>query len=343
MMSRDQFRRPRRRSGRRWLIPVVLTIIIGLVVAFSMAIDAEEAPPLFAEDLREATENVALRGAAFNEMLLGINGVDRVELDTTIDEVLVSIEAARDVVDASPAGDPELAGPLAILTEALTAWETGVSVFRELVFEAADDPLAIGLEIEITDALIDLRAGDRLFASFVRSIDAADTPDPVVPYPTVSFVSDSYAFSTGPVQIVTVARAPGNELALRAELAIERVATLPEMVVNTSGQRVVTQTDALTVQVVILNRGNTVSDPVELRLSLVGGDDSSVEETVEVAELPATDQTTVEFADLVVSPGVNYRLIVSLPLMEGEEATEDNLAQWDFFVNEETTTTSAEG
>jgi hypothetical protein len=324
-------------------VPVVLTIFIGLVVAFALIIDDEEAPPLFAEDLREATEDVALKANAFNEMMLGINSVDRIELDTNVTDVLSSLEAARTVMAEAPDNDPELTGPLAILREALASWEAGVSVFRELVFEAADDPLASALEIELTDALIDLRAGDRLFSSFVRSIDAADTPAPVLPYPSVAFVSDSYPFSTGPAQIIAVAQAPGNELALRAELAIGQVVTRPEMTVNTSDQRVVTATSALTVQVVIFNAGNTASEPVEVTLSMVGTDDSSVAETAQVGVIAAAGQTTVEFVDVAVSPGLAYQMVISLPLAAGEEATEDNRVQWDFLVNEETSTTTVAG
>ena len=324
-------------------MPVVLTILIGSIVAFGLVIDDDEAPPLFAEELREATQDVGLKATAFNQMMLGINSVDRIELDTTVDNVLSSLDAARAVMAEAPENDPELTGPLAILREAMTSWEAGVSVFRELVFEAADDPMASALEIELTDALIDLRAGDRLFSSFVRSMDAADTPAPVLPYPAVAFVSDSYPFSTGPAQIVAVAQAPGNDLALRAELAIRQVVTNPEMSVNTSDQRVVTATSALAVQVVILNAGNTASEPVEVTLSMVGIDDSRIEETVEVAALDAAGQTTVEFVDLVVSPGLTYQLLISLPLVAGEEASDDNRVQWDFLVNEETSSTTVAG
>jgi hypothetical protein len=266
-----------------------------------------------------------------------------VTLDTKSDDVLESIAAIREVIAAAPENDPELTGPLAILEEALFSWDSGVATFRDLVLEAADDPLAVGVEIEITDALIDLRAGDRLFASFVRSIGDADTPEPVVPYPAIAFVSESYPFSNGPIQIVNVARADGNQLQLRAELAIEQVATVPEMFVNTSDQRVVTQTEALVVRVVILNGGNTTSEPVNLNLSLVGIDDSTVEQVQEVGALDAGSQTTVEFTDLPVRAGINYRLVVNLPLLGGEEVSEDNQIQWDFFVNEETTTTTAGG
>jgi len=126
-------------------------------------------------------------------------------------------------------------------------------------------------------------------------------------------------------------------------LAISAVRTLPEMTVNTSDQRVVTATGTLTVQVVVVNGGNTSSDPIGLTMSLIGTDDSAVEQTGEVVALAAGGQTTVEFADLSVTPGLGYRLDVALPLVEGEEATDDNRVQLDFFVNEETVTTTTAG
>ena len=339
----DPFR-PHRRRRRRWLVPVVLTILIGLVVAFGLAVDRDATPPLFAENLRTALETAAAEATQFGAMVDGIGGVDRVSFDATVEETLSSLAEVRAVMSTAPSGDPALTAPLALLDVVVRSWETGLSSFRDLVFIAADDPLAVGVEIDITDALIDLRAGDRLYQSFVTAIDAADTPAAVAPFPVVAFVSETYPFSTGPAHIVSVARAEGNLLALRAEVAIEQVATEPPTVVNTSDDRVVTVTDSLAVRVVVLNRGNTESDPSQLSLSLAGNDETSISLTGEVPAIQAAGQTTVLFEALDVSPGITYLLTVQLPLAEGEEESEDNLVQWAFLVNEETgSTTTTEG
>ena len=324
-------------------MPVVLTILVGLVVAFALALDDDQAPPLFAEDLRESLVDVGHSAAQFAALVEGINGTDRVTLDTTVEDSLAALAAARAAMAEAPTGDPELTGPLAILDQVISSWESGVSSFRDLVFEAADDPLAVGLEIEITDSLIDLRAGDRLYQSFVTSMDAADTSAPVVPFPAITFVSDTFPFSTGPAQIVSVARADGNALALRAELAIGRVATVPDMVVNTSDHAVVTVTDNLTVQVIILNSGNTTSEGVDVTIDLYGNDGSTFTGVEEAPALDAGSETTVSFEGLPVTPGVTYQLTVRLPLVDVDEASDDNLREITFLVNEATASTTTTG
>lgn len=321
-------------------MPVALTVLVGLIVAFALALDEDQAPPLFAEDLRGSLVDVGRSAAQFGALVEGINGADRVTLDTTVDDSLEALSAARMAMGEAPVGDPELAGPLAILDQVIASWETGVSSFRDLVFEAADDPLAVGLEIEITDALIDLRAGDRLYQSFVASMDQAETSAPVVPFPEIAFVSDTYPFSSGPAQIVGFARADGSELALRADLAIGRVATVPDMVVNTSDQAVVTVTDTLKVQVVVLNSGNTDSEPVDVMIDLVGNDGSTYNGVESTPGLGPGRETTVEFDGLTVTPGVTYQLTVRLPLIDGDDASEDNLQDVTFVVNEATESTT---
>ena len=322
-------------------MPLALTIFIMLLVSFALALDEEGAPPLFAEDLRQSLVAVESSSSQVRAMVEGMAAVDRETLETTVEDSLQAIDDVGEAMGAAPLNDPTLTGPMAILGEVLASWQLGIKGLHTSVLEAADDPLAVGVEIEITDSLIDLRAGDRLYQSFVMSMDAADTPAPVVPFPEIEFVSDTFPFSTGPSQIVSIAKAEGNQLALQAEVAIGGVATVPDIVVNTSDQNVVPTTQTLTINVVVLNSGNTESEPIDVMIDLTGSDGSVLSQIGTAPAIDAGAQTTVEFPEVAVTPGGLYALVVRLPIVEGEEESEDNLRELTFTINEETTSTTS--
>ena len=337
---------PGRRRRRRLFLPGLLTVVIGVVVAFALSADPGTADPLFTESLRERTVELGGKAAGFQAMLDEMAGVDRVRLETAVDGVTTVIAATREQIESAPDEDPQLAGPLAILGEALNAWEAGVTGFEEVVLTAADDELipVVDLELGLTDALVDLRAGDRVFGAFVESLGRLEgVPQAVAAFPDVDFVPADYPLAARSAAIISSARSPQNSLALRAQLAIDQVATVPEMVVNTNDERVVTTTEELTVRVVVVNRGNTESSPIELSMIMVGADDTEVPGTMPVEPLAAGSPTTVEFVDLPVTPGNQYTLTVQLPLSPGEEESEDNLRSFTFRVNDLTETTAAAG
>jgi hypothetical protein len=156
-------------------------------------------------------------------------------------------------------------------------------------------------------------------------------------------MSDGYLVAAGASSIVAIAQAPGNLLELRAELAIDQVASVPEMVVNTSGDRVVTTTETLVVQVVVVNHGNVTSEPTDLSLLLTGLDGGEVPGIQPVPALEPDEPTTVSFDHLPVVPAEIYSLTVRLPLAAGEVESDDNVRTLTFRVNEPTTETSQAG
>jgi hypothetical protein len=324
-------------------MPVVVTILIGVVVAFGLAIGADDKPPLFAEDLRVATVGIAQKAEVLGTVITRIDTARREELDTATDELLTAIQATRDQIALAPADDPQLAGPLAVLTQALDFWEQGATSFRTSVFRAADEQTAVSLEIDVTDALIDMRSGDRVFVRFTQAIGAAKVSQPVTAFPTISLVPDNLVLATAAVQIVGAAQTPGNLLELKAELALDQVATVPEMKLNADNELVVTMTDALTVQIVVVNQGNTDSQPIEVELTLLGGDGSAYDQTAPVPVLAAGTSTTIDFTGVAVTPGQSYQMSVTLPLADGEQVSEDNARDMTFRVNEATPTTTSAG
>jgi hypothetical protein len=324
-------------------VPAILTIFIVVIVALALAVDNNDAPPLFAEDLRESLVEVGRAATVFNDTVVGISAVDRVTLVAAVDGVVEALDATEETMATAPPNDPELTAPVAILQEVISSWRRGSTDFRDAVLLAADDPLAIGVDIAVTDSLIDVRAGDRIYELFVESMDRAETPAPVVAFPEIEFVSDTYPFSVGPPQIVELARSPGNNLALQADLAIEGVATAPDMVLNTNDEPVITVTDLVTVQVIVLNRGNTVSEPVLPTMDMVGTDGSTLQEVSEVAALDAGEQTTVAFSDISVVAGQRYEVRVGLPVADSESENDDNTRTVTFTINEETGTTTTAG
>jgi hypothetical protein len=326
------------------MFPVVITIVIGVVVAFGLAVGGrEDQPPLFAEDLRAATVVIGQKAEVLGAVINQIDSARREELDTATEELLTAIQATREQIQLAPADDPQLAGPLAVLGQALDFWEQGSTFFRTTVFRAADEQTAVGLEIDLTDALIDMRAGDRVYVKFTQAIAAAKVTQPVSAFPSIALVPDNLVLATAALQIVGAAQTPGNLLELKAELALDQVATVPEMKLNADDELVVTVTDTLSVQVVVFNRGNTDSQAIAVQLTMLGADGTAYDQSSPVPVLPAGGSTTVDFTDISVTPGQTYQMSVALPVADGEQVSEDNVRDISFRVNEATPTTSTGG
>jgi hypothetical protein len=300
---------------------------------------------LFFEELRSGTAAVAAQASLVGDMLGDVNSVDRIGLDTLAAGVGESIAELRAIAGQAPEEEPSLVGPMVILDEAMLAWEAGTTSLHDLMLQAADGEAAAFVEDEIAAALVDLRSGDRLYAAFVRVVADSDLPPPVAPFPQVSFIPDGYPITVGPGVIVDAATSPDSPLELRAQIAIDQVATVPELIVSTNNEQVVTVTESLTVRVVVRNDGNTGSEPIEVLLTLTAEDGTTVDQTRSVESVDAAAQTTVEFPDLVVVPGWLYELRIRLPIAEAEEESHDNLRTITFRVNEETPdeTTADEG
>lgn len=337
-MIGDAFGRTRRR--RRWLIPLLL--VTALLVAIGLSQAATPSTPLLAEDLRSQALQVSRRAEVFQDMLIRMGSVDRVELQTVTDEALARLTGIR--TGLSELEDPpgEIVAVLVLFDLALESWSDGVGGFAEHLLAAADGDASVGLNDLVLDDLLELRDGDRLYREMLTALAAADVTQPVSPMPDIRFLPDAYPIAPAAQTLLAQARVDGSPLALRSSLAVEQVTTMPEWVLDTQETLVVDATESLVVRVVVTNAGNARSDETPIMIEVVGGDGSSQSATLTVSQLDAAAKTTVTFDPLVVTPGRSYSLVVRLGLAPGEGETDDNSRTLLFRVNEGTVTSTTD-
>ncbi len=322
------------------MVPL-FAVVLALIVAWMSSGD-EPASPIYAEDLRESLVELARRAGPYEDSVVDIGETGRVRLIELSDDVLEGVSEVRAMIADAPS-DPEMAGSLAILEEAAGAWETGVGAFRTQLLRAADEPDAVGVEVTLTNSLIDLLAGDRLYVRFVDGYGRAGAEPPVAGFPDVSLLSDGYPIGGAATQLVELARSADSPFRLRPNVSIDQVVTDPELVLNTDEQLVAVYTETLSVNVVVVNDGNGASDPVDLSLELVGPLENPLRLSATVDALSPGSKTTVSFEELAVIPGGTYQLRLTLPLAENEEQSEDNLQAFTFRVNEQTSSDTTAG
>ncbi len=323
------FRPPRRR--RRWIWPVILVALLGSSYLLTSGGDT---PVVVVEDLREDLADLSRKSGTFQDVIARMSSIDRVEFVDAADGLIASIISTRsDIVALPPEVEPEFRGVLKSLELTLDMWERGVAGFRDSMLAAADDPAAIGIEEALLDAMLDLRAGDRLYADFVAEATDLAIGVPVSGYPDVKTLPTGFPIVSASSAYAEVARAPGGPLATLPRLVLGAVTTEPEWVQDTSGQVVVAAVEVLTVKVVVANSGNVPSIQREMRMELRSGDGTIEVRTGTVEPLQPGSQTTVAFAELPVRPGAVYQLSIAL---DAEGAVDDLTRSLTFRVNEAT-------
>jgi hypothetical protein len=338
-LLQDSYRRPRRRR-RRLVIPIVLTAVVGFGLLLALTTGGNDSP-LYSEELRKRTVELSLKAETYRNMVLAMGTTDRAVLDETTTAILTTIGETEQLLSEAP--EPAYAAPVEVLRLALDQWRTGLEALRTEILAVADDTAEPLPSVRLLNSLIDMRGGDRLFRSFVASMERADVTQPVSPFPVVEFVPVQIDMGSLGDALLSAASNPESLLRLRAELALTQVITEPELIVNTDGGLVVTDTESLVVKAVVSNGGNTVTEPIELLLTLLQAGAVVAERSVTVEPVEPGAQTTVAFEVLDVVPGSDYGLVVSLPISPDEEITEDNRRVFDFRVNEpvSTSTTAA--
>lgn len=315
-----------------------------LVAAIGLSQAATPSSPLLAEDVRSRAMDVSRRADVFRDMLSRIGSVDRVELQTVTDEASTRIADVRTFLAELENPPAEITGVLVLFDLALESWAEGSTGLTAHLLAAADGDAGLGLTDLVTDDLLQLRAGDRLYRQAVAELASADVTQPVSPMPDVSFLPDGYPVGPAARTLLAQARVVGSPLSLNAALAVEQVTTVPEWVLDTEGTLVVDAAESLVVRVVVTNRGNALSEPTVLAVEVIGGDGSAQEASLDVPALEPGAKTTVTFDPLSVTPGRSYSLVVRLALAPGESETADNSRTLLFRVNEGTvTTTTTEG
>ena len=313
---------------------------IAVVVVALAAITGDSTAVLYAEDLREQAVVVSRKAGVFQDVLTRISSVDRVELVSVVDEIEGAISDARGFTQSVENPPDEAAAVTVLFGLALDSWEQGTLDLERALLAAADGTGASTAEDLAVNALLDLRAGDRLYAASVEQLAKSEVTQPVSPMPAVSFLPANYPIVAGAATFIASAAAEGSPLELRAQLQITNLTTEPAWVVDAEGGVTVEFTEQLTFKVVISNAGNARSESSEVTLEIVGGDGSNVSLVLPFEELDPGLSTTVSFEGVDVQEAVAYQVAARLPLAEGESETDDNAVSERFTVNEPTPTTT---
>lgn len=325
---------PYRRRRRRWwlLVPALVVVAVGALYS------GEGRGAEVVEAVHRETEKLAAVAAPYRDMLASVGGLGRLELAELTSDVLGALDAAAAAAEVEGL-PPELAGTMDGYRLAVGSWTSGVTAFRDAVLAAADSP--VPAEELLADALLDLRAGDRLYARFLERAAAPELPRPILPYPEIAFLPDPFPIVSGSQSIAAAARQPGGPLAVVRSVAIEQVTTEPAWVLDTEGVLVAPETESLVFKVLVANTGNTDSEATSLTLSLrtsTGVDEVSAR----VDGLAAASSSTVTMPAVGVVPGASYEVAVVLGAAEGDDPA-DNSRVVAFRVNGPTPATTAAG
>ncbi|MGH8915311.1 MAG: hypothetical protein ACRDZM_12450 [Acidimicrobiia bacterium] len=286
----------------------------------------------YLDTVHDQAGDLAIGGDSLRVVISRLSRIERTELVTATDAIRADLEVAMAVAEAGPPSE-SLVAANALYRQAIEAWTVGVSGFTSGILAAADDPNSTVAVDNIANALVELRAGDRLYTDLVRELETENVPDPVAPMPDVVMVPAEGEMLSLSSAYVGAARSVNSAIALRPGLTVSQIVSDPLWVVNPSDQPVVPAGDTVSFSVVVSNMGNMESVPEPIELTLSGASDPVVlTEMVPVLEPGA--QTAVVFDDLEVQAGTSYEVVAEIKVLGDDLDFEDNMLGVVFTVNE---------
>lgn len=315
---------------------LVSVIAVVFIAAGSLRSDTR-ALVAYLEEARSVAMDHNDQSVDFKERVIsGLQTLDRDRLATLMSQIIETSVAGSSRMDGTevPAAGAPAAAAFSLAVE---SWKSGLVGFEEALLAVVDDPDNVVAVGALADVLVDLEVGDRAYARFleaaaaVRSeadVEIGDFPD--VGYLSVALSSLTYAERLAGV----AARSAG--LALTRDLAIAAVRLDPEETGGvTDGAPILPNTDALLVQVVVVNQGNRDEEEVSVSMVLQDGSGAVLADRLEeLGELEAGESRTVEFTEIPVTAGEKLLLIIGVSFVEGEVDADNNRLEKPLFVNE---------
>lgn len=330
------FESPQKRRRRRIVIPVLVTIIVAIVAVASTSGGDARATISYLEDIRTAAADLSRSGNALSDLVADLSRVERTEFESAVGLVEEALAAAAEV-DVGDNPDPSLVGAGTLYRLAIQQWTEGIDGFSDSLLRAADDPTDQTAVDDLSTAVVQVRAGDRIYDALVEELGRDDVPAPVGPMPDVRLLPVDTPVTILAPAWVEAARSTTSGLALRPSVRIEQVSASPEWVTSADGVTVVPaplEDEMIDITVVVGNAGNTPSDPAELNLTMESGDGEPTEQVEEVPVIDAASTTSVVFTDLEVTFGTTYDLALTLVPGGTDVIGDDNERSMRFTVNE---------
>lgn len=332
------FESPTKRRRRRIIIPIVVTVVVAVIAIASTSGGNARATISYLEDIRTAASDLSRAGNALTDLVGDLSRVDRTEFESAVGLVDEALAAAADV-DVGDNPDPSLVGAGTLYRLAIQQWTQGIDGFSDSLLRAADDPTDETAVDDLSSAVVQVRAGDRIYDALVEELRRDDVPNPVGEMPEVRLLPVDAPVTVLAPAWVEAARSTTSGLALRPSVRIEQVSSAPEWVTSADGTTVIPaplEDQMIDITVVVGNAGNIPSEPGELTLTMVTADGEPLEQVEEVPAIEAATTTSVVFSDLEVTFGTTYDLSLLLVPGGSDVIGDDNERAMRFTVNEAT-------
>jgi len=321
-------------QARRRIPRIVWPILIGVVVAVALMVSASSdetrAELRYLEEMRAQATEMAKDGDGLRDAASRLDQVDRNAFMTVIDTIREDLAAGLDFVAEDPPA-PSLLSVRAMYRQALTAWDRGVDGFGAAVLAAADNPDSSLAYDMMAGALVELRAGDGLYADLVADMRHADVPDPLIELPAAELSPGEGDLVRLSASYVDSARSEGGGLPLRSGLAVSQILADPKWRVTSDDEAVLPVAEIVVFSVVVSNAGNVAVEAGSVALTLSGGGEER-RLTSEVGRLAPDERVTISFEPLSVEAGEAYAATAAVAAVEGDADTEDNKISVQFTV-----------
>jgi len=326
-MAYSDFPVPKRsRRRRNGIIFIVLAVIIGLLaLAVRYRTERRESIDYLnaAEDLAVQNQDMSARLAA---VFQGLGTEERPAMVQRLKTLAERTAEARKTLNALPVTRP-VAEASGLMTVAINAWDDAMQMMDDAIIQVLDaNPGDTSGDEQLAAAFEQLRLGDLAYAGFLDAVARLD-PDLVpMDFPTVAYVDDvNDALYDAPAiagrlrQIRTLSE--DRDVSIIA-------ATIPAPVSEQAGGIwVVPESDSFALEVTVSNTGNVVAEKITVTVSLqraASSEDPAVFSQL-IAALDPQESGSRLFEDLVVEPGVVYKLTAVASFEEGiNDATKDN-------------------
>ncbi len=326
----------RRRRGALFVLVLVSVVAVVIIAAGNLRSDTR-ALVAYLEEARSSSLEHSERSEEFKDQVIsGLQTLNRDRLTTLMTQMVETAAAVTTRLDSFEI-PPVAARSAAALALATSSWEAGLTSFEATLLDVVDDPDNAVAMSALADVLVDLEVGDRAYARFVEEADQlrSEADVEIGEFPDVGYLTVALSSLTFAERLAGVASRTDG-LSLSRDLAIATVRLDPEETGGvTDGAPIIPNTEALLIQVVVVNQGNRDEKDVTVSLLMQDEQGQTLEDRSEaLASLAAGDSVTLEFADLAVTAGDRFTAIISVTLVDGELDTDNNRREVPFFVNE---------
>jgi hypothetical protein len=315
------------------MVPALLVAIALIALSASGAGSDTREDLEYLNQMSAQIEQIALGGDSLRGVATRLNSIDRPELVVVVDELLADIATALEFAELEPPS-VELFAVRSLYRLALRSWNSGVADFGDGILAAADNPDQTDPVGAISNSIVSLRSGDRLFSDLLDEVDRLDVPDPIPPFRDVTLSPGDGQAVTLAVSYSLAARSSTNTLALRPGLGVSQLIAAPEWQLNPDDIVVMPATEEAVFSVVMSNTGNLVSVEEQVNLTFASGGEP-IELSAVVPPLAAGAQTTITFEPIPVVPGETYEVTVEVVVTDIDANFEDNVIVVTFRVNNE--------